>query len=138
MADYYDRDPDDPGRKEVWDSYSRYTGAERICGEILRFIDSEEFQKWRGPDIERLHIDAPGTACFRLNDDVFQEIADRIRKDCPDLPEYELMGITVGICSIILDRTDKFLFSGRAGTLASFLSWQATTASHLEQGRRSR
>jgi hypothetical protein len=74
---------------------------------------------------------------------VFQEIADRIRKDCPDLLECELMGITAGICSILLARTGEFLFpgrasSGRAEALASFLSWSEATASRSRPAQRSR
>jgi len=143
LADYHGRDPDDPHRQGVWDSYNRLIGAERLCGEIPQFIDSEEFRKWRCPDIERIHVDASGTACFRLNDDVFQGIADRIRRDCPDLPEWKLMGITASICSILLDRTDEFLFpgrasSGRAEALASFLSGSEATASRSRPGKRSR
>jgi len=111
LADYDDRDCDDPRRPEILSNYHGAKWATAAYGDLLRRLDAGEFHPvGRAPKGERIHIKTDQVIRVRLNDELFQGVADRVRKDCPDLPGWKINAIAGDVFHMLLDRSVEFLF----------------------------
>lgn len=65
----------------------------------------------RGLDTGRIHAEINQAIRVQLNDELFQAVWDRLRKDCPDLPEWRINTIAIDIFGMLLVRSLKFTIS---------------------------
>lgn len=110
-ADYDDRDPDDPRLQEIRDTYHECKGAISDYTDLLRRLDAGEFRPTgHGIDTDRVHQEINQVIRVRLNDELYQEMWDRVQKDCPGLPKWTMNGIITDIFGMLLGRSCEFLF----------------------------
>jgi hypothetical protein len=111
LADYEDRDCDDPRRPELLANYHGAKWATAAYADLLRRLDAGEFRPaGHGTDTDRVHQEIDQVIRVRLNDELYQEMWDRVQKDCPGLPKWTMNGILTDIFGMLLGRSCEFLF----------------------------